>query len=179
MPLEPSCLHRFPLLSIDRAALPLCHPDRAKRAEGSLNQLSCPRDFSARSLRFLGRNDKGNPCLRRCQTKLAKERILASTLAQRRWHRRSTLASTVWQSQMGEVAFCPLGKMTEGAAADLGCSSRGILPPCFCKKKCEARLKKGKGYGMIAIPHKLNTNDTLGRCGLLTAKTQSPFWHLS
>ena len=42
---------------------------------------------------------------------------LASTVAQRRWHRRSTLASTVWQSQMGEVAFCPLGKMSEGATA--------------------------------------------------------------
>ena len=28
-----------------------------------------------------------------------------------------TLASTVWRSQMGEVAFCPLGKMTEGVAA--------------------------------------------------------------
>ena len=44
----------------DRAAFPLfCHPDRAKRAEGSLNQLAYTRDFSARSLRFLGRNDRG------------------------------------------------------------------------------------------------------------------------
>ena len=50
---------------------PSCHPDRAKRAEGSGNGASCARDFSTQSLRSLGRNDKGNPCLHRCTAKMA------------------------------------------------------------------------------------------------------------
>ena len=55
MTLERSCLHRYPS----------CHPDRAKRAEGSGNGASCAGDFSARSLRFLGRNDTKGSCLHR------------------------------------------------------------------------------------------------------------------
>ena len=57
----PSCQSTEPppLVIPTEPFFPSCHPDRAQRAEGSGNGLPCSRDFSARSLCSLGRNDKG------------------------------------------------------------------------------------------------------------------------
>ena len=86
---------------------PPCHPDRAQRAEGSGNGLPCPRDFSTRSLCSLGRNDRENPCLHR----LAKPNGGGGTGSQLP----VTEGGQFVLGAAGEVAFCPLGKMTEGA----------------------------------------------------------------
>ena len=45
---------------------PSCHPDRrGRRPRRPACRPACTRDFSARSLRFLGRNDTENACLHR------------------------------------------------------------------------------------------------------------------